>query len=227
MSQITVEQFKECIPKGMHRHVNQDFVDGINNCKIDTEVKNQFRDNLLQHADVFKDGRYKLLDYVNASLYVALKMQGKGKLEAWKIVFKDRYAKHRAKGTSDKDLYSYSSMYDKGKLVQAISERSMASDHVLFCDVRHQVIKRQLEIAMSPNENVAQKACDSLMNHLKAPETTKVQVDVNGGSSGVIESLEATMLKMAQQQQEMIAGGYKTAKEVAQTPITIDGEVDE
>lgn len=226
MSQLTVEQFKECIPKSLHKNVTVEFVDSLNNVAVDEEAARQFRDNLVQYADVLNDGRYKLLDYVNASLFVAFKMMGKTNLEAWSLTFPNKYKKKVAQGTSDKDLHSYSSMYNKGKLVQAVSERSMAVDHVLFADVRHRAIKRQAELMMSDNEHVAQKAADSLMNHLKSPESAKVDIKVSN-DSGVLAGLQDTLLKMAQQQKEMIESRTMSVKDVAHQPILIEGEVDE
>ncbi len=226
MSQITVEQFKECIPKSLHKNVTAEFVDSLNTVAVDAEAARQFRDNLVQYADVLNDGRYKLLDYVNASLFVAFKMMGKTNLEAWSLTFPSKYQKKVAAGTSDKDLHSYSSMYNKGKLVQAVTERSMAVDHVLFADVRHKAIKRQAELMMSDNEHVAQKAADSLMNHLKAPETAKVDIKVSS-DSGVLSGLQDTLLKLAEQQKAMIESKAMSAKTIAHQPILIEAEEDE
>ena len=226
MKSITVNEFKECVPKSMHSNISQSFVDSINNLAVDPEAAELFRDNLITYSDVLKEGKFKLTNYTEAALFVAFKMQGKTNFEAWCSTFPNKFKKYN--GTvPDKDLYAYASTYNKGKLVQAISERSMAVDHVLFADVRHRAIRRQAELAMSDNEHVAQKACDSLMNHLKAPEQSKIKVDIGINENDTIAQLEQTLSRMAEMQNNMIAQGGLTAKQIAEQPLLIEGELDE
>lgn len=225
MSQISISEFKGCIPKSLHTNVTQEFVDKINTLQVDVEAAELFRDNLISYAEVLNSGRYKLLDYVNASLFVAFKMQGKKNFEAWCSTFPMKFTKYSGK-VPDKDIYAYAATYNKGKLVQAIAERSMAVDHVLFADVRHKAIRRQAELMMSDNENVAQKAADSLMNHLKAPEEAKIKVDIGISANDTIAQLEQTLNRLAERQSRLIIDGHSTAKDVAHQPILLENTDD-
>lgn len=226
MSKLTVQEFKSCIPKSLHSNVSQEFIDKINQVAVDPEAADVFRDNLVSYAEVLNGSRYKLLDYVNASLFIAFKMQGKSNLEAWCSTFPQKFRKYNGK-VPDKDLYAYAATYNKGKLVQAISERSMAVDHVLFADIRHKAIKRQAELMMSNNETVAQRAADSLMNQLRGPDTSKVKVDIGVGSSDVISQLEQTLNRLAEHHVNTIQSGAASAKDIAYQPILMESNKDE
>ncbi len=227
MSSLSVKEFQECLPKSMHSNVTQGFVDSINNLQVDSEAAEVFRDNLVTYSDVLKEGKYKLVNYVEASLFVAFKMQGKTNFQAWCSTFPKKYQRYVNERRPDKDIHAYASTYNKGKLVQAISERSMAVDHVLFADVRHRAIRRQAELMMSDNEQVAQRAADSIMNHLKAPEESKIKVDIGVNENDTINQLEQTLSRMAKMYSEGIASGNMTAKQIAEQPILIEGSTDD
>ena len=219
---LTVQEFKDAIPKNMHSHVNQQFVDNINTVGVDSEVRNNFINNLIQYGDVLNDGKYKITDYLNAAMYVSFKMLGHGNTEAWKRTFKPKYQRMVAGGTEEAQISKYASAYNKGKLVQAIAERSMCMDHVLFSDIRRQAIKRQAELMMSDNENVAQRAAHSLMEQLKAPESVQANVKVDVQVDDTLVQLEQTLNQIAEKQVNMIGSGQTTAKSVAHAPLLME-----
>lgn len=219
---LTVQEFKDAIPKNMHSHVNQQFIDNINTVGVDSEVRNNFINNLIQYGDVLNDGKYKITDYLNAAMFVSFKMLGHGNTEAWKRTFKPKYQKMIASGTEETQISKYASAYNKGKLVQAIAERSLCMDHVLFADIRHKAIKRQADLMMSDNENVAQRAADSLMNHLKAPESVQANVKVDVQVDDTLLQLEQTLNQIAEKQVNMIGSGQTTAKSVAHQPLLME-----
>ena len=99
-------------------------------------------------------------------------------------------------------------------------------DHILYASVRHKAIAAQANLLNSTNEYVVQKAADSLMNHLKAPDSAKISIEMGTKDTGVLADLSSALNNLARQQSQAITSGFANAKEIAHSTI-IDGELDE
>jgi len=223
---LTVEEIKEVVPKQHRSKVSQSFVDTINTMVQDPQMAEIYQKNIITYASVLQDGRFKLVDYFNAVLFVSYKMMGLSSMAAYQKVFPDKCRDMVARNVSQKDMQAYASTFNKNKLVTLIYEQTLIPDHILYASVRHKAIAAQANLLNSSNEYVVQKAADSLMNHLKAPDNAKISIEMGTKDTGVLADLSAALNNLARQQSQAITSGFANAKEIAHSNI-IEGELDE
>lgn len=225
---ITKDQFQGCVPKSLKKSVTDDLVDHVNSVIVDHPYAEQFRDNILGYASVMQEGRFKVTDYLNAVQYVSHKLLGSTNIAAFSKTFPDKIAKWAAEGVSDKDISSYVSAYNKNKLVQLIFEQTLTPVHVLNMDIFQEAINTQAHLMRTAkSEKVRSDAANSLMIQLKAPETSKVELNVNNpAAESAIAALEQTTAALIAQQKSMMANNLMTAQQIAHSRI-IDVEPDD
>jgi hypothetical protein len=224
---LTTDIVRKALPSSMKNRVSQDFVDSINDAITDPNTAEMMRDNILGYASVLANGRYKLDDYINAVKYVSFKAMGKLNIQAFIATFPDRYAKYKAEGISDKDIATYVSAYNKNKLVNLIYEQSLVPSHILNADVFQRAINIQAEIMGDPDVSpkVRSDAANSLLTHLKRPESQKIELDVAVKDDSVIRELKDITMGLAVQQKKLLEGGAYSVKEISNQGLIIEGEV--
>lgn len=221
---ITKDQFKKVVPKNIKGRITEEVIQGINNIIGDDVVKENFRENLLGYTGVLQDGRYKIQDYINAVKYISFKLLGSSNIEAYAKTFPERYQKLVDEGADSKTMSSYSTAYNKNQLVNKIFEQTLIPTHVLNADVYQKAINVQAHLMLHANsEKVRTDAANSLLNHLKKPETQKVELDIGYKEDKSIQELREATMALAKQQREMIQSGVMNAKEVAHSKV-IEGE---
>lgn len=226
-SLMTVEDLKQALPKNLQHQANQEFADKINMIVNEPEAAEEVRNNFLTYAKVLQEGKYKTEDYLNAVTYATFKIMGHTNKDAYAKAFPDRYQTLVLKGASEKDISAYVAAYHKNKLVNQILEQAVIPSWLLNQDAFQKAINHQLHLMQNANsEKVQTDAANSLLTHLKPPETKKVELDVSVKNQGGISDLMATMEQLAQTQLTMIRGGAN-AREVGRTPLMIEGEAQE
>lgn len=206
---LTQQDVARALPASLKVAATQALTDHINNIVSDPVVAEQVRHNFISYAHVLKEGKFKTEEYLNAVVYVGYKLMGKTNHDAYALTFPQRYQNFVAKGTSSKDIASYVSMYHRGKLVNLILEQSLVPTWVLNQELFQKAVNTQAEIMLDPDVSpkVRSDAANSLMTHLKKPETKEFQVSLQvEESSGMTEMREA-ITKMASIQRELIEGG--------------------
>ncbi|MGQ3469405.1 hypothetical protein, partial [Xanthomonas campestris] len=58
--------------------------------------------------------------------------------------------------------------------------------------------------------------------HLKAPEKTKLQIDVSAGTSSLLQDLRANVAALAEMEQRMISSNQITAREAAERKLVFE-----
>lgn len=217
--QLTKEMIMGVVPdKRFRKYVTDDLVDLVNS-EPESELRRVFRDNVLSYASVLKGGRFSLAAYVNAVKFVSFKLLGDTSSVAYGKVFPDRYQALIQRGASSSAIASFADNYSKNALVVKIIEQTMVPTHILNAGIYQEAINTQAELMRSAkSEMVRQKAAESLLNNLKAPETAKVEIDVNY-SNDTIDELRRTTEELARQQARMIMSGQMNAKEAAHSQI--------
>ena len=226
MTALTVEQFKIALPDKVKKSVNQELIDQINTTLNDPDMYEAYRDNLLSYTRVMNDGRFKIGDYVNAVKYVSHKLMGASNIEAYTKTFPDKYQRFIQQGVSSKDIASYVTAYNKSKLVNLIFEQTLIPSYVLNQDLYQKALNVQAELMLDTgiSPKVRSDAANSLLTHLKMPETQKVELDLNVKEDGSIAALRATTLELARQQRLMVEAGAMNAQEIAHGKLLIDVE---
>ena len=226
-TQLTKEQFKATLPKAVRGNVSQEVMDKINQVLADPLMGEQLRENLLSYTSVMTNGKFKMEDYLYAVKYVSHKLMGSSNFEAYIKTFPDRYQTLLTNGTQSKDIHSYVSAYNKNKLVNLIFEQTLVPTHVLNADVFQKAINVQADLMMNAkSEKVRCDAANSLLNHLKRPEASKIELNVGIQEGGVISELRELTTRLAAKQRQLIEGGVYTAQEVAHTSLVIEGKAE-
>lgn len=222
---LTIEEVRKALPVHLKTVASEELVDALNNIPLDPEVAENIRENFITYTSVLKDGRFKIEDYMNAVAYATFKMMGLNNQESYARVFPDRYQALVAKGTSSKDIASYVSMYNKGKLVTAVLEQAMIPVWLLNAENYQKAINQQVYLMTNAkSEMVQMQAANSLLTHLKKPESKDININMGAVEDKGVEELRNMMIGLAKQQQELISQGVST-KEIAHQSIVIDAEI--
>lgn len=220
MSLMTLEQFQKALPDKMRKTVNQELVDSINTVLNSPDMYEAYRDNLLSYMSVLNDGKYKIMDYVNAVKYCSHKLMGSTNLDAFIKTFPDRYNNYVANGTSSKDIASYITAYNKNKLVNSIMEQSLIPSWILNQDMYQAALNVQFGLMNTAvSEKVRSDAANSLLNHLRPPEVQKVSLDIGVKENSTIDVLRQTTLELVSMQRKMIEANAMTVIDVAESRI--------
>lgn len=225
LNALTMDEFKEALPPDMRSNINPLLMMKINNVLDHPEEWEQYRENLLTYTNVLLMGKFKMEAYINAVRYVGFKVMGLSNTRAHAMTFPERHIKWAQEGLPSKTIASYTTAYNKSKLVNLIYEQTLIPTYILNAPIIQKAINVQVEI-MSNEDNSAKvrsEAANYLMTHLKPPETKKVELDIGVASSSVIEDYEAAMARLVEKQMEVITRGGNV-KEVANTPIRIPQE---
>ena len=227
VDKLTEEQFKRVLPASVKKSVNPVLIAGVNRILSDPQFQENYRDNLLSYTSVMRDGKFKIQQYIDAVKYVSCKLLGSSNIEAYVKSFPDRYQRLLDNDTSNKDIASYVTAYNKTKLVNLIFEQTLIPFHVLNADMYQRALNTQAELMVHANsEKVRTDAANSILNHLKAPEVRKIELDIGLKEDKSIDELRATTLELVAQQKKMIQAGVRDAKEIAESKLLIeDGEV--
>lgn len=228
MSVLTVDQFRQALPDKVKKSVNQELIDQINTTLSDPDMYEAYRDNLLSYTRVMSDGRFKVTDYISAVKYVSHKLMGCTNIEAYSKTFPDKIARFTAQGVLPKDIASYVTAYNKSKLVNLIMEQTLIPSYVLNQDLYQKALNVQAELMVgAKSEKVRSDAANSLLTHLKMPETQKVELEIGVKEDSAIAALRATTMELARQQRMMLEAGAMNAQEVAHSRLVIEGEAKE
>lgn len=225
---ITIDQFKRALPKKSKTKLTPEMVDNINKLLNDQQLRESFRDNLLSYTGVMAEGKYKLQDYINAVRYVSYKLLGSVNIEAYAKTFPDRYQRLVNENADAKTMASYSTAYNKTQLVNKIMEQTLVPSHVLNADIYQKAINVQAGLMVSANsEKVRTDAANSLLNHLKMPEVTKIEMDIGIKQDKSIDELRATTLELVAVQKELIITKAMPAEKIAHSKLVIEHKPDE
>lgn len=226
MSTLSIEQFKQALPDKVKKSINQELIDQINGTLADPEMFEAYRDNLLSYTRVMADGKFKVTSYVDAVRYVSHKLMGCTNIEAYTKTFPDKYQRFIQQGVQSKDIASYVTAYNKSKLVNLIFEQTLIPSYVLNQDLYQKALNVQAELMLDTgiSPKVRSDAANSLLTHLKMPETQKVELEIGVKEDSSIQALRNTTLELARQQRMMMEAGAMNAQEVAHSRLVIDVE---
>ena len=204
--------------------VTKELVDTLNNSLQDLEFAEQYRENVLSYARVLQEGRYTLPQYLDAVKFTSYLLMGDSRIVAYAKTFPDKYQNIIDAGS---DPSPYCTAYSKGKLVAQIMEQSIVPSYVLNQDLHQKALNVMAELMVTArSEKVRSDAANNLANHLKVPEAQKIQLDIGIKENKTIEDLREATMALVKQQKEALASGM-TAKDVAQSKLVIDGELED
>ena len=229
MTEITRDQFMRALPREIKVKVSQEMVDTLNSLMQEPALRENYRENLLAYTGVMRDGKFKIGDYLNAVRYVSYKLLGSSNIEAYTKTFPDRFQRLTNEGASDKDISSYCAAYNKTILVNKIMEQTLVPVHVLNADIYQKAINKQANIMTNPDASykVQSDAANSLLTHLKAPEASKIELDINIKQDKTVDDLRGAILQLGETQKKMIKSGAMNVKDIAHSSILINQDVED
>lgn len=217
---LTVAQLKMAVPSSLKTVITPELVDQINQIGEDPELRDHFRDNLLGFSTVLQEGKYKVLDYINAVRYVCYKARGDTNAVAYAKTFPDRYQRLIDMALSKKDISAYVSSYSKSKLVTALLGQVIVPLHIMYDDYRHQAVRQLANLMLTAkSEKVQSDSADRLLTHLKPPEESAIRLSVTTGETSELSSYKEQLAELASIMRDSIASGSQTAKQVAEQKI--------
>ena len=220
---LTEEEFKKALPDKVKKSINVELMTQINQTLSDPDLYESYRDNLISYTTVMADGRFKINDYVTAVKYVSHKLLGCSNIDAYSKTFPAKIIRFNANGVTAKDIASYVTAYNKSKLVNLIMEQSLVPSWVLNQDLYQRALNVQAALMVSANsEKVRSDAANSLLTHLKQPETQKVELKVGVSEDSSIGALREATMALARQQRMAMESGSMNAEEVAHSKLVID-----
>lgn len=226
---VTLDQLMRVVPKSRRTNVSQKTVDKMNGVIKSSIAREAMKDNMLSYMSVLKEGRFKMDDYINAVKYCTLKLCGNTDIESWTKTFPERYQRLVDKNIPPQQISAHATMYNKTVMVVKIIEQTLVPIHLLNVDIHQRAINAQADLMINAkSEMVRMNAANSLLTHLKPPETQQIDLNIGIKEDDSIKDLRDTTLELVAQQKKMLAAGAMTIKEVAHSKIVsnvVDAEV--
>lgn len=217
---LTLDNVKKAVPAKLKDSIEQSFVDKLNNLAHDPIVADQIRNNFISYAHVINDGKFSIEEYLSAVKYVSFKLMNLTNVDSYARTFPQRYAGLLAKGTSQKDIASYVSAYNRGKLVNLILEQTLVPSWVLNQDIYQKAINTQAELMNNAkSERVKCMAADSILKALAKPEAAGPLVNIDMKESSGINELKQALVELAANQKKSIEKGILTPKNIVEAEI--------
>ena len=212
---FTLDELDAALPLSLKGKMTPEIANNLNAVISDPQVAQAFRDNFVSYTSVLREGKFKLESYMDAVLYVSFKLMGYSDRECFQRTFPGKYAELVAKGTPAKDVAAYVSAYNRNVLVNKVLEQTLIPTYVLNQDVYQKAINVQADLMLNgKSETVRMKAADSILNHLKRPEATKVELTMGIKDTQEVDDLKSTLKQLVQSQQALIQQGTPT-KDIA------------
>jgi hypothetical protein len=222
---LTMEQFRKCLPRNMQANVLPGMIAEVNEIILNSPEREAYRDNVLSYTSVLKEGRYSVKAYLRAVRYVGFKLIGDTNFVAYTKTFPDRYQKWLNDNWADKDMNSAISTYHRTQLVTKILQQALIPQWLLNQDLYQKALNVSADLMLNArSEKVRADAANNLLNQLKMPETSKVELDVTMKEDDSIADLRKTTLELVAQQRKMIEAGAMKAGDVARQKI-VAGEI--
>lgn len=217
---LTLDNVKKAVPAKLKDSIEQSFVDKLNNLANDPIVADQIRNNFISYAHVINDGKFSIEEYLSAVKYVSFKLMNLTNVDSYARTFPQRYAGLLARGTSQKDIASYVSAYNRGKLVNLILEQTLVPSWVLNQDIYQKAINTQAELMNNAkSERVKCMAADSILKALAKPEAAGPLVNIDMKESSGINELKQALVELAANQKRSIEKGILTPKTIVEAEI--------
>ena len=209
MENLSIDQFKRCLPSNLKGNVTDSIVERFNEVLNDPIAREAIADNLLGFTNVISQGKFKLESYLYAVKYVTYKAMGDTNIQAYRKTFPQRVQDLIDKGTPDKDINSMVSAYNKSKLVTLLFEAMMIPTYILNQDVFQEAINVQRKLMLDPTVKplVRCQAAKALMDTLKPPEVKQMELAVSVKETDTVTELRKATTELAKAQIDALRKG--------------------
>lgn len=209
MENLSIDQFKRCLPSNLKGNVTEEIVERFNEVLNDPIAREAIADNLLGYTNVISQGKFKLESYLYAVKYVTYKSMGDTNIQAYRKTFPQRVQDLIDKGVPDKDINSMVSAYNKSKLVTLLFESMMIPTYILNQDAFQEAINVQRKLMLDPTVKplVRCQAAKALMDTLKPPEVKQMELAVSVKETDTVTELRKATTELAKAQIDALRKG--------------------
>jgi len=231
---ITEEQFLNSLPGGLKNGVPKKVLDDINDMIAQGEEGEVFKENLMSHNHILKEGKFSLDQYVNAVKYISYRLLNMTQREAYGRTFPAKVTNWLATGTTEKDISSYVHAYNNSKLVMRLYDVTLVPFHLLNQPLRQEALMVEAklmrggfdDITGKPISHVVQeRAARTVLEMLETPESTPTELQLKVKDSEETSELKSIMKDLASAQKDFLERGGNL-KDVAESVI-VEGEAKE
>jgi len=227
---FTYEELQDIVPKKQKSLITEDMVTKISDIASDPLCGDEFKNNMISYSTVLGSGKYSIEEYSNATQFVTLLMLNHKDIDAYKIVFPERYLRLTTKGLTRSQISAYATNFKVTKLVSAILEQTMIPTHILNAPMYQEALNHSRYLMLNArSETVQQKAAETIMTQLKSPEASKLEIDISVNKADVVNENEDFMREIAKQKLELMALGgdvHQITNMTVASEVIIDVEED-
>jgi len=208
-----IDVFTKGLPKGMKK-LDEDtikYLEGV-------ITKEELWDEVVTYQKVLEDGKWSVKQYLNAIRFITYQAMGYTNAESYLKVFPDKF------GVPGLDKYV--NKFNKSILVTKIRSIVPIAPHLLHMDLNREALMVSTDLMRSAkSEKVKLEAAKLILEYTKPPEDNHLSIDVNIKKDTTTQDLEATLMKLAQEQVKAIESGSISNKQVAEMDIiTVEPE---
>lgn len=213
---LTLEDVMGAVPPQFKNNITPMLVEQINSISRDPEEARVIQESFVSYGDVLTSGKYCVKDYLKAVQFVSLKSIGKTNKDSYRLTFPDRYNRMIDDNKPEKDIASIISRYGRGALVVKITEMAIIPTHILNQSKVQEAINVQHEIMTDPSVSPRTRveAANSLLTHLKKPESTGTQINIGIKMNDGMNALQAQLTALSGAQKAAIESGQCETLEV-------------
>lgn len=235
---MTLEELRAAVPKHSRGMVTQGVVNVMNQLVEEEGIDfaEQYKQNFVTFSNVLRSGEYTTADYISAVKFVSHKLLENSDIDAYQMTFPDRYVRlldqyehhgDEAAIRSEK-ISPFVSAYKRNQLVVKLTEQALVPARILNAPMFQQALNIQLELALgSRSDMVRTQAANSILTHLKQPETQHIALEVAVTGSDELAAMRSEMTRLAGIQQNSIESGSNTSLEIAESRLLHDRPFEE
>ena len=213
------------MPKKQRALITDGLVDRINQIATDPLIAEEFKENFISYITVIQQGKYSMDEYNNAVHFVTQKLLGMTDIEAYIVVFPDRYSRLRENGVERNKISPYVTAYKQNKIVVAVLEQSLIKPYIYNSHMYQGALDVQGDLMLNArSEMVRSVAATAILTQLKPPESLKIEHEHKVSTTSIVDDYENVMRELARRKVEMMKQGGDV-KTIANFDLTVEAEI--
>lgn len=234
---VTVDELKKIFPK-KKESITEELVDIINDANNNPFFSgDEFISTVITYKDVLEKNKASIKDYLTAIRFCAyLESEDFNLTEAFikshsHTEFVQKNMNSPTTSSEYRQLTNAASRYRKRPIVVQILTQSQLGLHLMFQGEGYRAINVLSDIMVNGRSEMARvAAAKEILANVKAPETTKIELDIGLRNENAMESLNAQLAQFAMESYNQLKNGQTDLKQLGSMKIeeeVIDAEVDD
>ena len=230
---MTIEELKRAVPRHSRGMITQNVVDVMNQLEGDQGIDfaEHYKQNFITLSKVMQSGEFSTTDYLNAIKFVSHKLLANSDIDSYQMTFPDRYERLLIKWQHLGDetlirsakISTFVTAYKQNALVAKVAEQALIPPRILNAPMFQEALNVQLELALtSGSDLVRTQAANSILVHLKQPETQHIALEIGVKGTDELEAMRREMRNLASAQKNSIEVGSNTSLEIAESRLMIE-----